>query len=183
MKRLSFFNYLLLLSCVTIIFVVIYVTVQQTYRTGADDPQIQITSDIKSRLHDGKNINQYLNDTINISESLSPFVTLYDAKEKPLRSSGYLNEKPPQLPGGVFDFAKNYGEDRVTWQPQPGVRMAMVVVYTNTFPVSFIAAGRSLQEVEIRESKLVTIVFIGWVICVALVLLYAVLQFHQNRNA
>ena len=42
------------------------------------------------------------------------------------------------------------GQDRVTWQPEAGVRMATVVV---SFDHGFVMAGRSLTEVEKRESQ------------------------------
>ena len=121
-------------------------------------------------------------DTIDIAQSLSTFVALYDANGKPLRSSGYLDGKMPELPAGVFDFAKSHGEHQVTWQPRSGVRMAMVIISSNSSPVGFVAAGRSLQEVEVREHNLVTMVFLGWIICVGLVLLHAGLQFYRNRQ-
>ena len=77
------------------------------------------------------------------------------------------------MPNGVFDFTKANKEDRITWQPQNGVRMAMVLLYSNTGSIGFIAVGRSLQEVEVREHNLVTTIFIGWIICIGLILLYA----------
>ena len=100
--------------------------------------------------------------------------------ENPVRSSGYLDGKMPELPAGVFDFAKTQGEHEVTWQPRNGVRMAMVIISSNSFPVGFVAAGRSLQEIEVREHNLITMVFLGWIICIGLVLLHAVLQFYRT---
>jgi len=88
----------------------------------------------------------------------------------------------PETPAGVFDFAKTNGEHIVTWQPQTGVRMAMVILHSNSFPVSFIAAGRSLQEVEIREHNLVTMILIGWIMCMGLTLLYFLIQFYRNSK-
>jgi hypothetical protein len=171
------------MAIITIIFGVIYVTVQQSYRSGANDPQIQLARDINLKLHEGKAVDNFFTDSINIAQSLSPFAVLYDANGKPLRSSGYLNGKMPELPAGVFDYAKANGEHDVTWQPQSRVRMAMVIVIvsSNSSSVGFVAAGRSLQEVEIREHNLITMIFIGWIICIGLVLIYAVIQFYRHR--
>ena len=39
------------------------------------------------------------------------------------------------------------GEDRLTWQPEPGVRSATVVVHYQGAQAGFVMAGRSLREV------------------------------------
>lgn len=181
MKRNTAISYLFFIAIITAVSGVIYVSVQQVYRTGADDPQLQIANEINLKLRDGKSVDNFFSDTIDISQSLSPFVSLYDEAGQPLRSSGFLNGKPPVLPEGVFDFTKTHGEHRVTWQPADGVRMAMVLLSSNSSPIRFIAAGRSLTEVEAREHNLITIIFFGWILCVGLVLLHAVLNFY-NRN-
>ena len=182
MKKFSWLDFLFVMTIITIVFGVIYATVQQCYRSGADDPQIQLVRDINFKLHEGKSIERFFDDSINIAQSLSPFVVLYNANGKPLQSSGYLNGKMPELPAGVFDFAKTNGEHNVTWQPQVGVRMAMVILYSNSSEVGFIAAGRSLQEVEKREHNLVTMLLIGWIMCMGLALLYLLIQFYKHRK-
>ena len=181
MKKFSFLVYLFVMAIITITFGIIYVTVQQSYRTGANDPQIQLARDINLKLREGKDVDRFFIDSIDIAQSLSPFEVLYNANGKPLRSSGYLNGKMPELPTGVFDFAKTNGEHDVTWQPQSGVRMAMVIVSSNYSSIGFVAAGRSLHEVEIREHNLVTMIFIGWIICIGLILIYAAIQFYKHR--
>src|SRR5580765_3016300 len=128
MKKLSFLHYPFLIAIITVIFGVIYATVQQSYRTGANDPQIQIALDINAKLHQGKSVESFLTDTIDIAKSLLTFVVLCDNNGKPIRSSGYLDGKMIQLPSGVFDFTKSHGEHQVTWQPLDGVRIAMVLV-------------------------------------------------------
>ena len=106
MKKISLLDYLFVMAITTIIFGVIYAAIQQNYRSGANDPQIQLARDINLKLHEGKAVDTFFSDSINIAQSLSPFVVLYDANGKPLRSSGYLNSKIPELPAGVFDFAR-----------------------------------------------------------------------------
>jgi sensor histidine kinase regulating citrate/malate metabolism len=182
MKKISFLDYLFVMAAITIIFGVVYATVQQSYRTAANDPQMQIARDINARIHQGKRIENFFTDTINIGQSLSAFVTLYQPDQKPIRSSGYLDGKMPELPAGVLDFAKAQGEDEVTWQPRNGVRIAMVIISSNSSPVGFVAAGRSLQDVEVREQNLIIMVFLGWIICMGLVLLHAVVQFYRARQ-
>src|SRR4051812_32566623 len=148
MKIFSFLNYLLFIAIITVIILLIYASVQQTYRSGANDPQIQIAEDISAKIQKGKNIEDIFPvDTIDIAQSLALVVILYDAHGRPLRSTGFLDGKMPQLPAGVFDFAKKNGSHSVTWQPNNDVRMAMVLNHINSSPVEFVAAGRSLREV------------------------------------
>jgi hypothetical protein len=183
MKILSFLNYLLLIAVVTIIMGVIYATVQQSYRTGANDPQIQMAEDIGAKIQQGKSVeNIFQTDAIDISNSLSPFVVLYDGSGKPLRSTGYLNGKKAELPAGVFDFAKRNGQHSVTWQPQPNVRMAMVLIHINSSPIEFVAVGRSLREVEIRESNLIKMIFVGWILCLVIVLLWLGTGYYKKSK-
>lgn len=183
MKRSSLINYFLLVTILSIVMLLIYATVQQSYRTAADDPQIQMAQDASAKIEQGKPAdNIFQTDTIDIAHSLSPFIVLYDAAGTPLESTGYLNGKMPKLPPGVFDFAKKNGGHNVTWQPQNDVRMAMVLIHVNSSPVQFVAAGRSLTEVEIRESGLRKMVFLGWIICIAVVLLSIAIGYYKNQK-
>jgi hypothetical protein len=97
---------------------------------------------------------------VNVASSLAPFVIIFDGKDRVVASSATLDGRTPQLPPGVFDAARASGEDRVTWQPQAGVRLAAVVV-----PVAgggSVLAGRSLREVERRESDLLGVTAFAW---------------------
>jgi hypothetical protein len=79
---------------------------------------------------------------------------IYDAAGQPLESSAELGGLPPRPPSGVFDYARLHGENRVTWQPEPGTRIALVVKPMPGISGWFIAAGRNMREVEKRESYL-----------------------------
>jgi hypothetical protein len=182
MKKYPVFNYLALSIIITVVFVVIYATVQQTYRTAANDPQIQMARDISAKLQKGKSIENFFTDTIDIAESLSSFTVFYNADGRAIRSSGFLDDNMPKLPAGVFNNAKVNGEHDVTWHPQEGVRMAMVLVHTKSLPVSYVACGRSLKETEVREGDLMKMLFMGWIVCVALILFMAGLNIFSNRN-
>ena len=57
---------------------------------------------------------------------------------------------------------KANGEERVTWQPEPGVRMATVVVRNPGPAGGFIVVGRSLSETESRIGQLGSLLFLGW---------------------
>ena len=66
------------------------------------------------------------------------------------------------MPSGVFDYTRQNKEDRVSWQPETGVRIAAVVVAYGGAQPGFVLAGRSLREVEARESQIEQITGIAW---------------------
>ena len=168
---------------VTILSGLVYVTVQQSYRSGANDPQLQLAKDISYRLENDRSIDNLLpNDSIEISESLSPFVVLYDNNGNPIRSTATLDGQPPKLPKGVFDFTKKNKEDVLSWQPRKGVRMAMVVDYVQSRNISFVAVGRSLEEVEKREGNLTLIVIIAWLVCIAVIVLNGIISNFKKEK-
>lgn len=176
----SILNYFAAFIVVTVVIGLIYATVQQSYRTAADDPQIQMAEDLSTELGAGKlAADIYPEDTIDIAHSLSPVVIFYDNSGRPIRSTGYLDGKMCQLPSGVFDHARKMGMHMVTWQPRHDVRMAVVLIHVNSGPVEFVAAARSLREVEIREANLTKMVFMGWGVCVILI---AITAGAQNRR-
>jgi sensor histidine kinase regulating citrate/malate metabolism len=177
MKNLPGLYYFTITALVTVIMLLIYATVQQTYRTGVNDPQIQIAREVSSKLEQGRSIeSEMASEPFNISHSLSPFIVLYDTQGKALRSNAYLDGKMPQVPLGVFAAFKNDVEHRITWQPRKGVRMAMVIVKTNASPVQFVASGRSMEEVEDRTEQMRSMVFFAWVICLVIISISAIMN-------
>jgi hypothetical protein len=175
-------NYFTAMVIITIMAGLIYVNVQQAYRTSANDPQIQLANEIDANLRAGRPIEKLWPDSVDIQSSLGVFAALYDEHALPLRSSGLLDGKIPQLPPGVFEFAKSQGEDRVTWQPRTGVRMAMVVIRGNYSPVAFIAVGRSLKEVELREENLHKTTLIGWIVMMVLTLISGLIHYSYYKK-
>ncbi len=126
---------------------------QQILRQGANDPQLQMARDAAAALENGAVPASVVQRgvSVNLNESLAPFISVYDDAGVSLESTGVLDGKPPVPPKGVFDYTRTHGEDRITWQPASGVRLAIVVVrYEGTRP-GFVIAGRSLAEVEHRS--------------------------------
>ncbi len=159
--------YLCIFAFVSVVFLTIYAAVQQDYRQSANDPQIQIAEDAAASLDGGGAFQSVILPTrIDIATSLSVFTTVFNDAGQPIGSSGYLNGEMPTLPSGVFNYVRSHGEDRFTWQPEKGVRDAVVVT---KYSGGFVLAGRSLREVEKRESALLAEVFVGWLISVAVV--------------
>lgn len=143
----------------------VYVVVQQSLRQGANDPQIQIAEDAAAALTSGQTTQAVVpTTTVDVARSLAPFVMVFDSTGKVVASSGQLHGQPPNLPFGVLDNAMENGEDRVTWQPEAGVRIASVAVpYGAGSVAGYVLAGRSLREVEDRESQAQFYAGVVWV--------------------
>jgi hypothetical protein len=135
---------------------------------GANDPQIQMAEDAAASLAAGGTPVSILpTSQLDISISLAPFLVVYSDTGEPLASSGLLNGAAPLLPAGIFDYTRQKGEDRVSWQPESGVRVAAVVVAYGGSQPGFVLAGRSLREVEIREGQIEQISGIAMLVTLA----------------
>jgi hypothetical protein len=169
------FNSIVLSGIATVLALAIYVIPQQVLRQGANDPQIELAENLAQELKSGSTASEALAaDTIDISHTLSPFLIAYDADGIPLSSQGQLNGKIPAPPKGVFENVRSKGEERLSWEPQPGVRFAAVVIHipagANDVQEGFVLAGRSLREVEIREKQLGDLAFLNWLVMMGLIL-------------
>ena len=132
----------------------VYLIVQQVLRQEANDPQIQLSEDLAASLSSGQAPSGGLPaQQVEISTSLAPFVMVFDDAGKVLASNALLDGATPQYPAGVLDYVRQHGQDRVTWQPREGVRQATVVTrFSGPAGSGFVMAGRSLREVEERET-------------------------------
>jgi len=184
MKKMNFVSHFAAIIIVTILCGLIYATVQQSHRSGANDPQLQIASDIKNAIENDHPLAKWMTeDSIEISRSLSVFKTIYNKNGEPVQSTGFLDGQLPGMPRGVFDFTNKNQEDVLTWQPQRGVRMAMVVEAIRSPVIGFVSVGRSLKEVEKRESDLVIMVLVAWLVCAGIILLHFLLvYFSRNKS-
>lgn len=145
------------------IFATLYITLQQNYRMSANDPQIAIAQDIADEIVNGKT--PVLPNPVDMRSSLSPFVIIYDTNWKIVSSSALLDGVTPNLPQGVLVASEEKGDNRITWQPTSGVRIAAVVKLIEG-QKGFVLVGRSLKEVEIREDNLLHMVAIGWIVTI-----------------
>lgn len=137
-----------------------HVISQQVLRMSANDPQIQLAEDATQRLNAGEDPAHVVPDRkVDMAASLAPFVTVYDDSGKPVASSANLDGVIRTPPLGVFDYVRTHGEERVTWQPRAGVRIASVVVRAAN---GFVVAGRNMREIEIRENNVLKLALLGW---------------------
>ncbi len=164
-------NWFLFAVALTLIFLTIYTAVQQSLRQSANDPQIQMAEDAAAALNGGMQpMNVVGTGGVDMAQSLAPFMIVYDASGKVLAASGKLNGVPPVLPPGVYKHVQNHGEDRITWQPQNGVRIAAVIVPFSGRQSGYVLAGHSLREVEKRENNLFLQTALAWIVTLIITL-------------
>lgn len=159
-----FLPLLVITTCITGL---LYVVAHQQYRVGANDPQIQISEDSALALANGAAVESVVPyEKVDLSFSLAPFVAVYDKNTTLVSSNAELNGRTPVVPSGVLQYTDIHGQDRITWQPQRGVRIAIVVT---RYDDGFVVVGRSLREVEKRTAMLMFEVLIVWTITVSAV--------------
>ena len=175
------FNAVILSGIATGVALALYAIPQQVLRTGADDPQIQMATDLAARLNqvgvdDGLRQGVLVNNggMVDMGRSLSPFLIVYDDQGRALGSNAQLNGVTPVPPSGVFDYVRTHGEERVSWQPvrgSHGVRIAAVVERVNGPQPGFVLAGRSMREVEARIEHVKNLAELTWIGMLGLILL------------
>jgi hypothetical protein len=147
---------------ITLLLGMAYLVAQQVLRMNANDPQIQIAEDAAAALTNGQPIESVVPTTkVDIATSIAPFVVVFDDSGKAIASSGLLHNQMPALPPGVFDYVRQRGEDRITWQPEVGVRSAAVITRITGQKPGFVMAGRSLRESEARSDQLLLLISAG----------------------
>lgn len=136
---------------VTLVFGTIYAAVQQTQRRAANYPQIQIAEDAAALIKTGQQPTfPEPRLGVDIKHSLRPFTIIYNKQGKAVLGDGYLNSRLPSFPIEALKAAKNQPYNAVTWQPQPGVRIAAITVAANEY---YVLSGRSLREID-RDAAL-----------------------------
>jgi hypothetical protein len=183
------FNSMVLAGIATVLALALYAIPQQLLRNGANDPQIEMATNLAGYLERSGVAHGLLQGaltgtargTVDMSRSLSPFLIVYDEQGLALGSNAQLNGQTPVPPGGVFDNVRRHGEERVTWQPAPGVRIAAVIEHVQGHQPGFVLAGRSLREVEARQKQVWQMASLCWVVMLALIAVRAALAGWKTR--
>jgi hypothetical protein len=162
----------------------VYVAVQQNYRQNANDPQIELAEDASAILATGQPPEIFgSNASVDMSKSLVPFIIVYDKTGKVLNGTASLKGTIPVPPMGVFENADTSGQNRLTWEPEEGIRIATVIApyKAGTTTSGYVLAGRSLREVEKRTSTLMLYVFVAWAIALASTFIIVAMQPEQRE--
>lgn len=166
-KKKTYSLYLFLPYAVTITLLcgLLFLTLQQTLRLGANEPLVQLSLELSNRLSKEQEIpHQFPANKIDISKSISPFFYVYDVNRQFIGTTASINGEEVQIPKGVLEAARKNGQRRVTWQPAKDVRAALVVVHFKGQSEGFVATGRNLQETEALIFKLQVLIGFGWII-------------------
>jgi hypothetical protein len=159
-------------AILTIVFGTIYVITQQSLRLGANDPQIQLAEDAAAALDAGQKPGDLTRGRMDMGASLQPFIIIYDKSGKPVAGNGYLDGKLPQVPVSVLEASKGQERNSITWQPASDVRVASVTVASKDY---YVTSGRSLREVESRESAVFKLAASGWAASIFVLVVVALL--------
>jgi hypothetical protein len=137
---------------------------QQVLRQSANDPQVGMAEDAATRLMQGTAPAALVGVTVDVGQSASPAMAIYDEKNNQLASSlevnGKSNVSPPE---GVLNNTRKQGEHQITWQTADGTRLALVAVATSDHG-DVVVAARSLKQVEERIDHLGKMVLAGWLL-------------------
>ena len=152
----TFFHWLPVGVVISGLGVALLATVNHLYRQPLNDPQVQMAEDGARALADGRVPADIVSRgaLIDADKSLAPFIAVYDKNGTPLEASATVGGLPPKPPIGVFNYAKLHGENRVTWQPSPSTRIALIVRPVPNSSGWFVAAGRNMREGERRKADL-----------------------------
>lgn len=174
----------------TIVMFSLYAAIQQDIRIGANDPQIQMAVDGAVALARGSSPYALVGQNrVDIGKSLAPFMIIYDESGKVVAYSGELNGQVPVLPAGVFDYASNNPDDRITWQPASTTRIAAVVRHFTaddqnaTMKSGYIVAGRNMREIEHRIKQIGLMVGTGWIALIILSLVASAYAWVLEKKA
>src|SRR4051812_19810300 len=84
----------------------VYAAVQQSQRSAANSPQIQLAQDSSAELNRSDDPDFLLTGHVDFKNSLAPFTIIYDKKGNVVTGSGFLDGKVPKAPIGVLEAAK-----------------------------------------------------------------------------
>jgi len=202
----AFLGWLPLVAVISGMCLLVYVSVQQNYRQSLNDPQIQMAEDAAVKLSGNAQPKDVIPlEKIAIENSLLPWIGVYDGNGDAIVSSGTLEGRISQPPKSIFSdmlagtasgiqtpslngasnggLEERTGEKRFTWQPDAGVRQALVIVRVQS-PNSntFVVAGRNMREVENREDQLSTFVVLAWLIMVVVTGVLQVIPVYVSRR-
>jgi hypothetical protein len=155
--------WLMLAGIIVAFYLSLYAVVHQINRSLADEPQVQLAEDLAYEIDNGiSNVEDFeAINKVEISRSLAPYVIIYDIAGNVRASTAVLHGEAPKVPIGVLEHARENGQNRVTWEPEKGVRSAVVA---EPLKDGYLLAGRSLRESGEREKRLATLIAIAGLI-------------------
>ena len=141
-----------------------YLSSQQILRQSANDPQIQMAEDAAAKLSAGASPGSVMpNQTTDLSSGLNSWLTITNEIGTVEASSAHLDTTTPIPPTSSLSYAATHDDNRITWEPTPAIRQAVVIVHFTGRATGYAIAGRSLKEVENREGYLSQTTALTWI--------------------
>jgi hypothetical protein len=144
---------------VTLVFGSVYASFQQVGRRSANDAP-RAAAAAQAQVPDLQSAPE---PRLELTADSGVFVIVYGSDDKPVSATAVLHGQLPVLPAGVLDEARTAGSDAVTWQPEPGLRMAVVARRSGD---SVVLAGQSLSPYEDRDRVTLIFLGLGWLGCI-----------------
>lgn len=145
---------------VTLMFGSAYVALQQLGRRSADAAPAAAAA-AQVQLIGAETVSM---PRLELTPDSGVFVLVYGDDDKPASGTVTLHGTLPLLPAGVLQTARESGADAVTWQPEPGLRMAVVARPAAGKVV--VVAGQSLTPYEDRDRATMIVLALGWIGCI-----------------
>ncbi len=161
--RMALVAWVVLAALATALCVGMYAVGQQVLRQSINDVPVQLAEDAASRLcgscetADPKTLAPQA--LVEIQDSLSPWLMVYDSSGKPVTGNAIYNGSYPVLPAGIFSNI-DFWRHGHSWQPDPSTRQALVVI--RAADGEYVAAGRNMREMERHIEHLGALMFVGW---------------------
>lgn len=156
---------------IVFIYCFMYYVMQQYIRLSANELPARYANDIAEKLKTGMPPSQAINDMaqVDMEKSLSPFVIILDNSGKCLCGTAILHGACPTPPHGALTYAKQHGDNRITWQPEQGLRNAAIIMPCDIMlqdhtEHGYVLAGRSMRETEQRLHFLLMQIFAGIIV-------------------
>ncbi|MCL2826321.1 MAG: hypothetical protein FWD72_02820 [Eggerthellaceae bacterium] len=154
----------------------VYVSFQQQARLGADVPAAMAAQQAAYELGLGASPQEALPAQTDMAETITPFVMVYDNNKKLVAASTDMGGF--SYPQGCLDQidSSNGGDNRVTWQPESGLRFATVGIKVES---GYVVGAYSLSESENATDRFSNTLLMGCALyavgCAVLALLYSLI--------
>ncbi|UUL77404.1 hypothetical protein NG819_08035 [Pseudarthrobacter sp. Fe7] len=142
-------------SITTLVFGSVYVTLQQIGRHSAN---VAPAAAAAARLQQ-PGTDSTAGAPLDLTPDSGVFLIVYGDTNSPLSTTVTVGGSTPVVPPGVLDTARALGSDTVTWQPEPGLRMAIVAKQSAG---KVVVAGQSLAPFEAADRMTMVFLGAGW---------------------
>lgn len=159
----------------TVVFASVYLALQQMARqevniapaAAAAAQAQQIGSDPATGPH------------LELTKDSGLFLIVYGGDNKVIHTTVALHGEVPNLPVGVLEATRARGTDAVTWEPEPGLRMAIV---SRDVGGKVVVAGQSLTPYEAIDKRTQLVLAAGWLASMVLLGVAYLLTVWQSRR-